>query len=808
MARPRTVRHLVVTVHGIRTHGEWQERLERLADEALRGGARPSLGRPEFVHRRYGFFSIPAFFTPYVRWLQAKRFRRELRNLVGLYPDLQRLDLFCHSFGTYVVVRAIDDATPAVPLPRIGRLVLAGSVLPRDYPWDELVGERVEQVVNECGERDNILFLNRLVIPFLGAAGLLGFQTLERRSFVQRYFEMGHSGYFEAPYGEADEDWFLRKYWLPLILQPTSVAPLPSPPRAKLTALRGIRFFLLNNATIIKASALVGVCLAAAAYFAGLYAETEGQRKLAVARLARTYIEEVTQRQDRLALDDRLMAVESLVRLPEAERQDFLRTVALRLPTIKRSSQSTISRVEVSGDGRIAAIAWGDSILLLDLMDPNRRFPLLKLGEDRPLAMVFDKFGATLAATTAAGVSVFRTGEERPVVDSVATAGPAIVSDDGAYAAFMAADGALTILDVATGETHPVAPSEDGAGGLDPDPYADLVPVAPGDASGDLHGAAFAEGGRIVAVVGSRRLVLADAATGRVLSSHDVERDVLGLKASSDGSIVAVRHLGDGGGKLTLFDLSAGRFTAMWQTDDAIGAFELSPDGSRFYFADSLGAMQMLMTASLEVKVLCGLDLLQGEIEIPGGYAESAPPAVNRIVMAPGGLSGIALTSSYYKQMRIVPFDSRTGRCEAAGQSSDFPLRASFVDEDTAFVLSDQNMVDTVELRSMKVLARNPHNLFHDIQASPASRMVVFGEEGVVKAVPFFAEGLVEGICGDGSAMMSSEAWSGVFGQEERRATCPPVVVVTFSESIAGWFDRMRRWLSSTDESDPMARPG
>lgn len=63
-------RHLVITVHGIRTFGRWQERLEALlknADSSI-----------EVFNYKYGYFSVPAFVIPFFRWMVTRQFRQTL----------------------------------------------------------------------------------------------------------------------------------------------------------------------------------------------------------------------------------------------------------------------------------------------------------------------------------------------------------------------------------------------------------------------------------------------------------------------------------------------------------------------------------------------------------------------------------------------------------------------------------------------------------------------------------------------------------------------------------------------------------
>ena len=64
--------HLVITVHGIRTYGDWQDELKKLLEAA----------EPGVTVRmyRYGFFSSLAFLIPPLRWLVGRQFRRFFRK--------------------------------------------------------------------------------------------------------------------------------------------------------------------------------------------------------------------------------------------------------------------------------------------------------------------------------------------------------------------------------------------------------------------------------------------------------------------------------------------------------------------------------------------------------------------------------------------------------------------------------------------------------------------------------------------------------------------------------------------------------
>jgi pimeloyl-ACP methyl ester carboxylesterase len=212
------LRILVITVHGIRTFGQWQRRLETVTHAAA--SARGD--EVTFKHKHYGYFSVIKFLNPWSRWAEVRRFSDELAALLGggAGTPYDRVCLVGHSFGTHIIAHALQRL-PRDGLRKVDTIVLAGSVLPKLFPWPRLLGSRVVRLVNDCGTNDDILPVNALLPLGSGVAGRNGFDGIEDEDFSNRFFEFGHSGYF---YGSkrrpdaADDNWFMARYWVPLLL--------------------------------------------------------------------------------------------------------------------------------------------------------------------------------------------------------------------------------------------------------------------------------------------------------------------------------------------------------------------------------------------------------------------------------------------------------------------------------------------------------------------------------------------------------------------------------------------------------------
>jgi hypothetical protein len=76
---------LLITVHGIRTFGKWQDSLENLVRAEVGDVIQTS-------HYRYGFFTVIAFLIPPLRWLATRRFQLDLLYQASRAP-WSRIDI-------------------------------------------------------------------------------------------------------------------------------------------------------------------------------------------------------------------------------------------------------------------------------------------------------------------------------------------------------------------------------------------------------------------------------------------------------------------------------------------------------------------------------------------------------------------------------------------------------------------------------------------------------------------------------------------------------------------------------------------
>ncbi|NOH77795.1 response regulator [Vibrio crassostreae] len=187
----------LITIHGIRTTGKWQDTLEKLVKENSR--------EVENMPLKYGFFSLISFLIPSLRNYVSKKIETKIHTVLDQSKH-EKVILVAHSFGTYIAAKALQSYTGRSKLELV---IFAGSVLKADYDIEK-IQSKTSTFINECGGRDKILMFCNMLVLGLGDAGRTGFITPQSNSFINRYYDGGHSIYLT-------EDSILEN-WIPPII--------------------------------------------------------------------------------------------------------------------------------------------------------------------------------------------------------------------------------------------------------------------------------------------------------------------------------------------------------------------------------------------------------------------------------------------------------------------------------------------------------------------------------------------------------------------------------------------------------------
>lgn len=194
---------IVISLHGIRTYGHWQNNFSDIIKK--------NTSNINYYPFKYGFFGMIFFFLPFVRDFKSNRLISSINPILEENQD-KKIYIFAHSYGTYVITKLIQKSTLNK---KIYMVVFAGSVLPTTYNINQYLGNKVDNIINDCGINDLVLIINKIFVPFLGDAGRKGFEGVNNNKICNRYFRGGHSLYFNTTKNKKP---FIEEYWMPYIL--------------------------------------------------------------------------------------------------------------------------------------------------------------------------------------------------------------------------------------------------------------------------------------------------------------------------------------------------------------------------------------------------------------------------------------------------------------------------------------------------------------------------------------------------------------------------------------------------------------
>lgn len=162
----RDVRWLM-TIHGMNTHGAWQE------DMSWRLAEKYKYSAPVDVYK-YGLI-----LSGVIQWWKLNRLKRKLVERVKTKSNSAKHagygevpDVIAHSLGTWLLGHVLCENENI----RVGRVILTGCILRPDFDWQRLIDKgQVEAVLNHYGTSDNWPYISQYVIPNSGPSGKFGF---------------------------------------------------------------------------------------------------------------------------------------------------------------------------------------------------------------------------------------------------------------------------------------------------------------------------------------------------------------------------------------------------------------------------------------------------------------------------------------------------------------------------------------------------------------------------------------------------------------------------------------------------------
>lgn len=187
-------KHVVILVHGIRDLALWQSSVRRQLEAA---GLIVEM-------TNYGRFNLLQFLFPIglFRKRAIESVWEQIRIVRKSHPGIP-ISVIAHSFGTYIIANIIRHEFDF----RFNRVVFCGSVVPSQFPFQQMSDRFEAPILNEVGTADIWPAMAESVTWGYGSAGSFGFKRPLTRD---RWHKGGRHGYFLR-------DDFCVKYWVPFL---------------------------------------------------------------------------------------------------------------------------------------------------------------------------------------------------------------------------------------------------------------------------------------------------------------------------------------------------------------------------------------------------------------------------------------------------------------------------------------------------------------------------------------------------------------------------------------------------------------
>jgi WD40 repeat protein len=312
----------------------------------------------------------------------------------------------------------------------------------------------VARLVNDCAIKDNVLLASQLFVLFTGMAGRVGFSGMEGDSFSNRYFNFGHSGYFQE--SKTDVLDFMSVYWLPLL---RSEQGTPYHSDRKQHKLQDLTMLILNNAEPIKLACYVLPLMLALIYVNQLRVDARNEALVAESSALALQSEKalIHDRHEALSL-----ALQAIRRARTKEATEAL-AEAFPLPVAALSEEQPVLDFVLSPSGRCVAT-----------LNKDHRIRLWGLGGELMTTVVgesavFSPDGRLLATVTRdrlVHVWDLSKGQIISTLSSKITGAMVVFFPDGTHVITTGAKKTLLIWDTSTGEVEVVLRGVDMNGNL------------------------------------------------------------------------------------------------------------------------------------------------------------------------------------------------------------------------------------------------------------------------------------------------------------------------------------------------------
>ncbi|AVH72767.1 hypothetical protein [Nostoc sp. 'Lobaria pulmonaria (5183) cyanobiont'] len=184
--------NVVFILHGIRaSNSGW---VDQVRDKILQEDP-----DTEVITSSYGYFSAFNFVFPGLRKINIDWFQDEYSYYFAKYPSTN-FHFIGHSNGTYI----LGESLKRLPGMKFKRVYLAGSVLPREYPWKQIFDKK--QVEKLCNARSSFDWPVGILCSGLRGVGMVDIGTGGFDGFLMGDQRLQELYYFNGDHGKPVEE--------------------------------------------------------------------------------------------------------------------------------------------------------------------------------------------------------------------------------------------------------------------------------------------------------------------------------------------------------------------------------------------------------------------------------------------------------------------------------------------------------------------------------------------------------------------------------------------------------------------------
>lgn len=185
---------VVLLIHGIQTDGAWQQLVQKQIG---------NLPNTNVLGLGYDVVSPIQLASP-IRGTPVRKIAQAIRDARAQEPNAQFM-VIAHSFGSYILSRILPTCTDIT----FKRIILCGCIVPLNFSWGHYTRNMAKKsILNDVGTKDFYPVMATFTAFGYGSSGRKGFQNPHVKD---RYFDYGHSDFFES------ENNHIETYWKPFI---------------------------------------------------------------------------------------------------------------------------------------------------------------------------------------------------------------------------------------------------------------------------------------------------------------------------------------------------------------------------------------------------------------------------------------------------------------------------------------------------------------------------------------------------------------------------------------------------------------